>query len=346
MTLGLVARADQRGIGIMTAEFHRHMKPDKVLVVSHGQWPQDFDQYMDASWASVVDLNLKDLSLDESVCRAFLEGLDVVYCVETLYDWRFKQWAEDAGCRVVIHGMPELYSTRDHANGRPQPDEWWWPTPWLLGEYSALPEGRLLPVPCADRDVTARDPLPDYEPLRVLHVGGVRAASDRNGTVDFCESLRYLRQPVVATIITQESGLQGTLNGLPPNVEAHVVVNGVPNRWDMYANQHALVLPRKYGGLCLPALEAVACGLTVVLPDCAPNDIWPGRRIPTHGMSGQLCPFGYVPSANISPRSIAKTIDALAADRKQLGRDMHDSYMWATANRWDHWKPAYEEALS
>lgn len=342
MTLGLVARADQRGIGIMTAEFYRHMHPDKVLVVSHGRWPQDFSQYEDAPFAAVVDLDLKDLSLDEQTCRYFLEGLDVVYCVETLYDWRFKTWAEDAGCKVVIHGMPELYATKDHQRGRPQPDEWWWPTNWLIDD---LPEGRLMPVPCLNVDARYADPYADAEPLRILHVGGVRAASDRNGTVDFVEALRYLRQPVVATIVTQEAGLQGLLKGLPSNVAALVVVNGLPDRWDMYKNQHAMVLPRKYGGLCLPALEAMAMGLTAVLPDCAPNSTWPGARIPVHGMTGQLSPFGYVPSANISPRSIAKTIDGLAADRTQLRRDMHDSYMWALANRWDRWKPEYEEAL-
>jgi glycosyltransferase involved in cell wall biosynthesis len=342
--LGLVARADQRGIGILTAEFYKAMKPDKVLVVSHGQWPQNFAQY-DKGWGSVVDLNLSDLSLSEHTCRKFLEGLSTVYCVETLYDWRFKGWAEEAGCKVVIHGMPELYATRDHKDGRPQPDAWLWPTPWLLDdEMTDLPEGEILPVPTVDRVHTAANP--DDPILRVVHVGGTRAVGDRNGTGELLEALRYIRNPVRVTIFTQEMALPVAMSGYPNNVTVTVHVNGVADRFTMYAGHHALVLPRRYGGLCLPALEAMACGLTVILPDASPNEIWPGERIPANGFTGQLVPYGYVPSANLSPRAIAKTIDVLAADRKLLGRDMHDSTMWAVANGWHRWKPEYERVLS
>lgn len=325
----------------MTAEFFKAMKPDKVLVVSHGQWPQDFGQY-DCDYAAVVDLNMKDLSLDEATCRAFLEGLDTVYCVETLYDWRFKQWAADAGCRVVIHGMPELYASTDHRNGRPQPDEWLWPTPWLTDED--LPEGEILPVPTIEHEQTAADPEDDV--LCVLHIEGVRAAADRNGTYEFIESLRHVYEQVHATIYTQDPNGVSALPGYRSNITVDVRAGSVIDRWSMYAGQHVLVLPRRYGGLCLPALEAQACGLSVVLPDVAPNNIWPGQRITIQGMKGHLAPYGYVPSAVISPRAIAKTIDQLAADRRQLRRDMHDSTMWAINNRWDRWRSAYEKVLS
>lgn len=342
--LGLVARADQRGIGIMTAEFYKAMHPDKVLVVSHGQWPQNFEQYGNGNYAAVVDLNMKDLSLDEQTCRDFLEGLDVVYCVETLYDWRFKQWAEDAGCRVVIHGMPELYATEDHARGRPQPDLWLWPTPWLVDD-GVLPVGKVLPVPCIERPNVAADP--DDDCLYVVHSEGVRAAADRNGTLEFMEALRYVNERVHATIYTQDpNGLPRELPTYRKNISLDVRAGGVDDRWKMYENQHVLVLPRKYGGLCLPALEAQACAVSVVLPDVPPNDIWPGQRIATQGTQGHRAPYGFVPSAIVSARQVATVIDRLAVHRWGLGDDMRHAYGWANANCWDRWLPDYQKVLS
>lgn len=342
MTLGLVARADQRGIGIMTAEFHKHMKPDKVLIIDHGQWPQNFEQY-DCNWIATAPLDLKTLGLHETTCRMFLEGLDVVYCVETLYDWRFKQWAEDAGCRVVIHGMPELYSTRDHANGRPQPDQWLWPTYWLVDD-GIIPRGAVLPVPFADRLLTVAKP--DLRPLRVLHTAGVRAHEDRNGTLTFIEALKYVTEPVIATIITQDTGLPGSLPRYREHVDVNIVTGGLPDRWGMYVNQHVLVLPRKYGGLCLPAQEAMACGLAVTMPDCSPNTDWPIAAIPVSFMQQTLTPYGHVPSAVVTARSVARKIDQLAADRDYLADRMCAADTWANLNTWADWRPVYEEALA
>lgn len=342
--LGLVARADQRGIGIMTAEFYKHMKPDKTLIVSHGQWPQDFDQYVrpGAPLPYPTALNLKDLSLDEETCREFLKGLDVAYCVETLYDWRFKQWAEDAGCRVVIHGMPELYSTGDHERGRPQPDEWLWPTPWLIDD---LPDGSILNVPCAWGEAAQADPY-NPGPLHILHTAGVRAAEDRNGTVTFMEALRYVHEPVHATIVTQDTGLPGGLARVPSNVEVSVITGGYKNRWEMYDHQHLLVLPRKYGGLCLPALEAMSCGLALALPRVSPNGMWPNLPIEINGTHGHLAPFGYVPSAVVPARSVAKTIDQLAADRGALAVYQQLSREYAASHSWEKLKPEYDRVLT
>lgn len=343
MTLGLVARADQRGIGIMTGEFHRHMNPDKVLIVSHGRWEQNFNQYASADWCRVVDLDLKDLSLNEATCREFLDGLDVVYCVETLYDWRFKQWAEDAGCEVVIHGMPELYSTRDHDAGRPHPDVWLWPTDWMT-DGGVLPYGPIVPVPCVEREVTAR-PADDDGPLRVLHVAGVRAAGDRNGTLTMMEALRYVREDVhVRFTIQDPNGLPTHLPKLPPNVHVDVHRN-VADRWSIYHDRHVLVSPRHFGGLSLPVLEAMSCGLAICMTDVEPNRQWPIHPIPITSMDGQRCPYGYVPSANISARHVAQQIDHLARDRRNLAYLQGRAKGWADSHSWTVLKPLYDEVL-
>jgi hypothetical protein len=46
----------------------------------------------------------------------------------------------------------------------------------------------------------------------------------------------------------------------------------LPNYLDQYKDGDVLVIPRKYGGLCLPMQEALAHGIPVIMPDIEPND--------------------------------------------------------------------------
>jgi hypothetical protein len=324
----------------MTAEFHKAMKPDRVLVVDHGQWPQDFAQYAnapDGRW--ITKLNLSDLSLDAGICRDFLDGLDTVYCVETFYDNRFRSWCDDAGVRSVMHGMPELTGPNPNQN----PHEWWWPTDWLLDE---LPAGRVVSVPIPAPPPNISPAPPDTEPLRVLHVAGRRAIGDRNGTTEFVDALRRLREPVHATIITQESQITSMLQGIPSNVTVDLVTGGVANRWQMYDQQHIMCLPRRYGGLSLPVLEALAVGVVPMLPMIAPNYTWPALYFDVPSMSTQRCPHGVVPSADISSRWLAGEIDRAASRRSWLIERQREVAAFALAFSWATLRGNYEAWLS
>ncbi len=353
MKIGLIGRADDRGIGIQTWEFHRHMPVHSTLVVltNDRAFPEDPARF--GSDVVHVDSNLStkrdQRGLDERKVRRWLQPLDVVFAVETVYDWRLIDWAHDAGVKVVIQGNPEFYC--HHQYGFPQPDRWVWPTGWMLDELGEhLPPEQLdvLPVPTVDRPSTAADPEDDA--LRVLHVVGRPAAGDRQGTLEFVDALASIRGRVHVTLTSQEGGLPSTQR-LGRDVTCDVISTSQADRWELYRNQHILVSPRKYGGLHLPGLEAMASGLALVMPDCSPNGMWPGRRMKTRKGQRVRTPFGGIQMAAVHPFDIARQIDIYARDRAALSADMAEAKRWADFNTWEahaeySYMPLFEEVLS
>lgn len=339
MRIGLLARCDQRGIAHQTFEFFKHMKPHRTLVMSlHDPlWPEDPFRYNFPN-VDFVDVG-PDREIPDHKITKMLRDIDVLFAVETLMDWRFAEWGHDLGVRTVVQGNPEFY-VHDRF-GWPHPTLWAWPTEWM---WDKLPAGVLLPVPTPDECRAVAAPPLDG-PLRVLHVAGHAAAGDRNGTINFMESLQWIGHPVEVTVVGQDHWLPK-----PPRLSKHVTLHtlpdGVEDRWSMYEQQHVVVLPRKYGGLCLPAQEACRVGCAVVMPDCVPNKMWPGPRIPARKGRLHHTPMGRVQTYDSDPRRIAQQIDVYANNRDVLRRDMLEANYWGLANTWSKWKQRYEEALS
>jgi glycosyltransferase involved in cell wall biosynthesis len=56
------------------------------------------------------------------------------------------------------------------------------------------------------------------------------------------------------------------------------VVYDIEDNTEMYKEMDLLVLPRRYGGLCIPMLEALSAGIPVIMPNISPNeDLLPER---------------------------------------------------------------------
>jgi hypothetical protein len=340
MKVGLVARAEDRGLGIMCWEAYRHLQPDRTMVVDMGAlaggFPAHLDRYPDAT---VVPFD--GGSFPEDQVRDWIAGLDVVLTCETAYDWRLPEWCAEAGARLVCHVMPEFY--------RPQtehlPITWWNPTSWRMGH---LPAGtRHVPVPVALDRWEGRTSKVEDRPLHLLHVAGHRAMADRNGTVLLAVALQRVRQPMVVTVVTQDDQLPTRENPHHPGVEVRHVTGSVADYWDLYAGHDVLVMPRRYGGLCLPVQEAMAAGLAVVMPDASPQrDDWP--VLPVRAHPGRLVntPCGGVALANTDPNALATELDRLAADPAAVALAQLRSQAWAHANSWEALLPLYREELA
>lgn len=332
MKVGLIARADDRGIAWQTYEFFRHMKPDKTMVVylNDPAWPEDSGRFVgDTIYPISVDvLGLRKFEFPEKTVRKFLDGLDVVFAVETFYDWRICDWAREMGVRTIVQGNPEFY-THHVEPGRPEPDQWVWPTYWMT-EGDALPDGEIIAVPTVERPTTAAEP--DDEITRVLHAAGHAAAADRNGTLDFTEAVMSIRSRAHVTIVGQDSWLP-EIRRVPPNVTIEINSKGVEDRWDLYRNQHLVVLPRRYGGLCLPALEAMASGCAILMPNCPPNDTWPGPRVRARAGRLHRTPFGLIQTYATHPTELAQHIDRFR-DTEYRRTKMGEALAWAQNNTW------------
>lgn len=346
MRIGVICRADQRGIGYQTRQFRDNMPVESTLVVSipTSGWAEDLTPF-DWNTDVLVEWDPTQPELHEQTVRDWLRRVDVVFAVESLYDWRIVYWAHSLRVKVVVQGNPEFYLHRQPEWPRPDPDEWWWPTEWLVADWS-LP-GRIMPVPTPS-DVPeglAADPFTGD--LQVALVIGHSAHRDRAGAMIAMSALRLLDSGIHVHVHCQDADLPIPVNtsGLPLRCGVTVHTGGVDDRWDLYRGKHLVVSPRRYGGLSLPTLEAFAAGLAVAMPAGSPNACWPivplgyrmGPPIPTQA--------GSVPHLETEWESIASVVNGLAADRIGLAHDMWSGLHWAVSNSWAEWGPRYVDAL-
>lgn len=327
MNVGLIARADSRGIGYQTHEFWKAMQPAKTAVVDlrDRKWPNDWSRFPDADVFTPVDWRF-----DEDQARGWLAGLDVVFIVETPYDWEFLKLAESMGVRTVIQGNPEFYQ-----EGKPEPSGWWWPTPWL---QHRLPSGPVVPVPVPD-DWPHQAGSPDDDLLTFVHVAGHRARADRNGTDIMSRVVRSLNFPCRVRIYGQDGSLVGFKGR--PGVDVELFPDGVEDRRDIYRGAHVVVLPRRYGGLSLPAQEAMASGCAVIMPECSPNDFWPTVRVPAMAHGAVHTKLGNIRMFTADAPAINRKLREFHDDRHLLDVTMGMSSAWALHNRWEFWRPKY-----
>lgn len=318
----------------MTREFYRHMTPERTLVVL----PRN-DLVKHTGWYPGETLiEFDGRYVGEEIVKRWLDGLDVVYSAETVYDWRFAEWAHDAGVRIVVHAMPEYF----HKANVDKVDQWWAPTTWRTDTLP--PNVRIVPVPIpTDRFVDRSADFTKF-PVRWLHPGGARAALDRNGTGIFMRALQHLRGEHDVILRAQQPFQYPTA---ATNVRLEMHETGVEDYWTMFDDIDAVVIPRKYGGLCLPALEAFGAGCAVLMPDVSPQiDEWPVICIPSH-YEGMLNIYDRsIPLATVDPIELAAQMDALAmGGAETITKARLQSVAFARRMSWDALKPTYTEEL-
>lgn len=339
MKVGLIARGEDRGLGIQSWEFARAMQPERVLLIDMGELARGFPCHADRYPGATV-VHYEAGQLPEGQVREWLDGLDVVFSAETLYDWRLAGWAEEVGCASVVQLNPEFMRPVEELPSRPT--AWWAPTPWRL-EFLP-PETRVVPVPVAGDRFALKPPERDG-PIRLLHVVGHRAAADRNGTAILLQALTRARGPLRAVLTSQDARLPACRARRGVEVSAHV--GSVRDYWHLYEGFDLMVLPRRYGGLCLPVQEAMAAGLAVVMSDAEPQrSTWPVTVIRSAAGSPIRCPAGRLPLVHTEPRALAQELDRLAGGPEALRTAQEASVGWARANTWDALRPLYEAELA
>lgn len=331
MRLGCIVRAEARGLAHQTLDVCRNLDPDRVLLIDPGpdkrftQHPERF-----AAW-EVTTARWTAGRLDERVVRPWLQGLSVVYTAETPYDARLPQWAAEAGCGVVVHANPEFLNTQDAAAAV----TWWAATPWRLEHLPGRTRVVPMPVPEAPQRAELNGPP------RFLHVAGWPAVGDRNGTGIVAEAAAHMTSDAEVVIRGQHKDVARYRR---PNLR--VEAGNVPDMWDLYRQADVLVSPRRFGGLHLPALEALAAGLIVVMSDCPPNDVWPGPRIPTTGTQTVATRAGVIPLHDCDPHALAVCLDDLATNPVLVDKYRQEAADWVHANTWDALRPMWEDELA
>lgn len=341
MRVGVIARGDDRGLGNQTWEVCRHLRPDKVLLVDMVDsrfrfHPERFSEYA----TTVVRLDRITHDDGRALTTGFLAGLDVVYSAETFYDHELPGLAAEMGVATVLHANPEFFKG-------PEPTAYWLPTSWCLDRIrdATTRPVRVMPMPVP----TDRWPSPgrslraNDEVLSIYHPGGHPAMGDRNGTRVFLAALRRVRQPVEATVITQANRLPAA--HARSNVRYRRILGGVADYWTAPLGHHVAVIPRRYGGLCLPAHEAAGAGLGLVMTDCAPNHEWPAVLCAATPGGTLSCSLGDLDTFDADAARLAAIIDAIAADPSATRALQRQAIEWADAHAWHRLGPVWIEAL-
>lgn len=328
MRIGLIARADSRGLGIQTKAFYDNMHPAKTMVVdcpSLKPLPIRRDWYPDATWVHGLPSALD--------FRSWLQGLDVVYTAETGYSPALWDEAKHVGVKTILHANYEFLNRSD------QPSLWAAPSMWHLRDF---PHGAVhLPVPIeTDRFMVNQAPAA----RRFLHVVGRPAVHDRNGTQDLLAALRYVQSPITVTLKCQEPGYINVPE-TPEHVDVVVDTGDITNYWDNYTSHDVLVLPRRFGGLCLPVNEALGAGMPVIMPDIDPNQWLPSQwLIPGHHKTSFMAKQR-IDVHHVDPMELAAKIDEFASNPRFFWQAQQNAQDLARSLSWDTLKPKYEKTF-
>jgi hypothetical protein len=341
MRVGIIIRSTHRGLATQTQEAWRGYPFDAALHIVDGdpKWPED--QWEPHRPDDIHRAQLVDGDIQRDDLYDFLTAVDLVFSVETLYSPTLVKLLEYRSMRSVVQGNCELWGPFQQQT---RATKWVWPTPWRLPD---VPEGPTLPVPVANECNATAGGIDDR--LVVVHPAGHRAVGDRNGTELVMGALSLIKVPVTIRLYCQDG--EGAMRPprraqLPPNVEIEVHPASVDDRWSMYDGAHAVLLPRRYGGLCLPAQEALQAGVIPLMTNCEPNNWWPIIRIPASKGRGQRVRYGSLETWVANPRHIARRIDELHMDRQRIADGSKRALEWAQEHTWERLSPMYTDLFN
>jgi glycosyltransferase involved in cell wall biosynthesis len=355
MKIGLIARADNSGLGIQTLGFYKHMNPAKTMVVDISDFNHNkvyLDRY---PGAQVVHGFPRQGDFKE-----FLEGLDAVFIAESAYNPLLYTMAREMGVKVANQYNYEFFDWFKNPD-LPTPDMFIAPSMW---HYETVDEF------CRERGIlhkylhcpVDRGELPFYPATQVktfLHVAGRSAAYDRNGTETVIRASRLMKSD--AKILIHFQGEQGLPHQATRSIEDYRMFAGLhgdtqrltieqveyENYADVYKQGDVMVLPRRYGGNCLPVNEALSSGMPVIMPNLSPNNwLLPDSWLVPAKTIGYFTPRTKIDIYEADPQALADTMDRFA-DMEDTDVVVESAIAAKIAQEisWEVMAPKYREAF-
>lgn len=329
--LGVIVRADKTGLGYQTKAYHKWLKPSKTILIDISNLNGNTQYY---GWYE-DKIIIKGLPNIEQI-KQMLADIDVLLTAETPYNLELYRIAKDMGVKTICVENPEFYDHKKY----PQyalPDMIILPSTWLEADIRQHAEPLGVKVvqlhhPVDRQEITYRPRFTN----KTLHIAGKPATQDRNGTWD------YLRAVPNGKVITQDENFANHLRSRfrHSNIYTDIADNNL-----MYSYGDIMVLPRKYGGNCLPLNEALASGMPVIMPDITPNNnLLPKEWLVPATFDGML----NVRGDNISmfrteaPILSQKVKELQSLDITVLSRLANDI---ADTIRWEVMLPKYQNAV-
>ena len=306
MRLGIIARSDNTGLGNQTHELVKMLNPKKILLIDSSSFHTGNEQHPE--WYQGRNYRVFKGVPDKNAIVKFIRDLDVVLSCETFYSKYFVQIAKYKNVKTVLQYNFEFLQYLQVPD-KFLPDMFLAPTTWNIDiireRFGSTSMVEFLPPPTEASLFATNREVNLNNSNRLLHIGGKAAAHDRNGTNSVLEMLKYSKARY-QLIIKSQSELNIKTND--PRVQ--VVISNEKNRQDLYTGFDAMILPRRYGGLCLPMNEALLSGLPVFMTDVSPNnDVLPKEWLCESKVAGEFMTKAKIEFYKSSPEFMAKIVD-------------------------------------
>lgn len=339
MRLGLIAYQNNRGLGTQTWEYYNHLKPYRTMVIDN-ETSRGFEQYPERypdAWKTIGGLP------SHEDCDQFVNELDVILMAENAPTYYLLDAARIRGVKTVTVPNFEFYGYIRNPS-YPRPDLFMCPSMWHFDEVHD--PKKFVPVPIVPRLTVKPTVAKSF-----LHIAGKRAAHDRNGTGDLFRAMKFIKSDIKITIKCQHTGfieelMEQARITIPANVEVVIDISDTRNYWDNYIGYDAMIMPRRYGGLCLPVNEALGAGMPVIMPDISPNNTWlPKEWLVSATKQQDFLAHNEVEVFETHTGELARLIDRMATEPDFYERAIEEAAILATQNSWEKLLPTYIDTL-
>lgn len=329
MKLGLFAFASPTGLGYQSRDYYRHLNPSKVIVADisglngmpiHLGWYEN---------AHIIRGYPKNHEVDQ-----ILNDIDAILFAETPLNYYIYERARERGVKTITVINPEFfdYFVRPET---PLPDLIILPSVWKEDEIRAYAEPRGTKVIQLHHPVDRNDfPFRLRTGQRTFHVAGKPATFDRNGTYD------YLTAVPDGTVTTQDEAYAQKLR---KEFRFSRVHHSIAEPYQLYGMGDIMVLPRRYGGNCLPLNEALSSGLPVIMPDISPNNhLLPKAWLANAEIKDYFEPRGRV---DVYKSNIDSLQERIAYVQMNIEEESRRADRIAEVISWNTLLPVWREAL-
>jgi hypothetical protein len=310
MRLGIIARSDNTGLGNQTRELVNMLNPDKIMLINSRFFNQNKQH---PEWYSGYNCQTTRQGFPTtSEVLEFLEGLDVVISCEIFYNAKFVDIAKKRKVKTILQYNYEFLDYLANPN-QTLPDVLVAPSLWnfedVVEKFGDKTSVVHLPPPT---DINlfsqAREINKGKTHKRLLHIAGKAAVKDRNGTNTVIEMLNYSSGDYELVIKTQ-SQLDIKCNDPRLTIDN----SNSDSHQSLYEGFDAMILPRRYAGLCLPMNEALISALPVFMTDISPNN----KVLPEEWL---------FESKKIDELQTRTMLDVYGGNAKMLGKLVDDYY--------------------
>lgn len=246
----------------------------------------------------------------------FLQDLAHLYIIENPLNWDLVSIARAKRIKVYIASN---YEFCDNLNRKelPIPDLFLMPSRWKVADMKnkfGNNRVRYLPPPIFPEEFkeVREINLNRSGRKRFLHVVGTLAAADRNGTLLLLEAIKHCKQDFELVVKSQHP-LPDEYLPLLEDPRISFKIGTDPEVADIYRDFDAMIMPRRFGGLCLPMQEALMSALPVIMPDISPNqEVLPREWLVDAWHDGYIQTRAQIDLYRTKPEDLALKIDEFA----------------------------------